>query len=118
MRKMTVRLPRYDSTGPQGKQASDNRFWALNVRSLIPTFQPTGAVLQFLRISAPLHRCLEFARAVTEVSPTAHFSLAVLNLLAGDAAAADSAFAQAVQCDASLTVVREQMEKILAELQD
>jgi serine/threonine protein kinase/Flp pilus assembly protein TadD len=51
-------------------------------------------------------------------SPTAHFSLALLHLLAEDAAAADSAFAQAVQCDASLTVVREQMGKILAELQD
>ncbi len=51
-------------------------------------------------------------------SPTAHFSLALLHLLAEDAVAADSAFAQAVQCDASLTVVREQTEKILAELQD
>lgn len=51
-------------------------------------------------------------------NPTAHFALGVVNLLNGKATEADTAFAQAIQCDASLEVTRSQTEKVIQQFQD
>ena len=49
-------------------------------------------------------------------NPNAHFTQGVVHLLAGEKEAAESAFAQAIQCDASLALLREQTERMLAGL--
>ena len=47
-------------------------------------------------------------------NPTVHFALGVAHLLSGKPSAADAAFAQAIQCDASLAIARAQTERIVA----
>ncbi|MCL4831935.1 MAG: tetratricopeptide repeat protein [Caldilineaceae bacterium] len=51
-------------------------------------------------------------------NPTAQFALGGLHLLAGAREEADVAFAQAIQCDASLAVAREQTEKVVQQFQE
>jgi hypothetical protein len=55
--------------------------------------------------------------AVGPQSPTAQFALGTLHLLAGEKEEADAAFAQAIQCDASLAPVRLQTEKVVQHFQ-
>jgi len=84
---------------------------ALALRALNRTDDATEKEMAASQLAAEL-------LAIGPQNPTAHFALGVVDLLNGKPAEADAAFAQAIQCDASLAIGRFQAEKMVQQFQD